>query len=76
MGSIKLLIGALAAGALAGILFAPARGSVTRRRIAHQAGSVVDGVKHTFEEMVDTVADRFDTVRGDVVHLRKQLIHS
>lgn len=75
MGTFRLMIYSMAAGALAGLLFAPAKGTVTRRRIAHQAGNVVDEIKNTFEDMVDSVTDRFDSVRGDVVHLRKQLMH-
>jgi gas vesicle protein len=75
MGTTKLIVGAVAAGALAGLLFAPSKGSVTRRRIAHQANSVADEIKNTFEEMVDSVSERIDSVRGDVMHLRKQLIH-
>lgn len=75
MGTIKLMVAAVAAGALTGVLFAPAKGSVTRRRIAHQANTYADDIKNTFAEVVDAVTDRIDTVRGDVIHLRRQFMH-
>ncbi|HLP14808.1 MAG TPA: YtxH domain-containing protein [Bacteroidota bacterium] len=74
MGTIKLMIGALAAGAMMGILFAPAKGTVTRKRIAHQAGAYADDMKDMFEDIVETMTQRFESVRGDVMHLRKQLM--
>ncbi|HLP15305.1 MAG TPA: YtxH domain-containing protein [Bacteroidota bacterium] len=74
MGTVKLMIGALAAGAMMGILFAPAKGSITRRRIAHQAGAYADDIRDTFEDFVETMTHRIDSVRGDVMHLRKQLM--
>ncbi|MGE5315534.1 MAG: YtxH domain-containing protein [Acidobacteriota bacterium] len=75
MGTIKLLLAGIAAGAVAGILFAPAKGTVTRRRIAHQASNYAGEVKNTFEEMMDMMTQRIDSIRGDVIHLRKQLMH-
>jgi gas vesicle protein len=75
MGSIKIMLAAMAAGTLVGVLFAPAKGKTTRRRIAHQANTVADEVKNTFEEVADTLTQRFDAVKGDVIHLRKQFMH-
>jgi gas vesicle protein len=75
MNSIKIALAAMAAGAVAGILFAPAKGKVTRRRIAHQANVTADEIKNSFDELSDKVTQTFDTVRSDVLTFRKQLLH-
>jgi gas vesicle protein len=75
MNSVKIALAAMAAGAVAGVLFAPAKGSVTRRRISHQANMYADEIKDSFEELADTVSQSLDTVKGEVSSFRKQFIH-
>jgi gas vesicle protein len=75
MNSVKIALAAMAAGAVAGVLFAPAKGSVTRRRISHQATLYADEIKDSFEELADTVSQTLDSVKGEVSSFRKQLIH-
>ncbi|HEX2920035.1 MAG TPA: YtxH domain-containing protein [Bacteroidales bacterium] len=69
MSSGKLFIGVLAgvaAGALLGILFAPDKGSVTRRKIMETGEDYVDAVKEKFNEVVDSVSEKFDKVKDTV----------
>ncbi|HLP72181.1 MAG TPA: YtxH domain-containing protein [Bacteroidales bacterium] len=69
MSSGKVLLGVLtglAAGAILGILFAPDKGSETRRKIVEKGGDYADAVKETFNQVVDSVNEKFDKVRGDV----------
>ncbi len=52
----KLLIG-FAVGALAGVLFAPGKGSKTRKSIARRGRELKD----KFNDMVDSVSDKFES---------------
>jgi gas vesicle protein len=69
MSAGKVLLGVLAgvaAGALVGILFAPAKGSRTRRRILKQGENYAEGLKDKFNEYVDNVSEKFDQVKDEV----------
>ena len=60
--SSKILVGFLAGaavGALAGILFAPDKGSNTRRKIADKSGDIKDSVKNSYNEFVDGVKQTY-----------------
>lgn len=56
----KLLAG-FTAGLIVGILFAPARGSETRRSIARKGNELKD----QFNDFVDSISERFDSVREE-----------
>ncbi len=69
MSAGKVLLGVLAgvaAGALVGILFAPAKGSRTRRRILKQGENYAEGLKEKFNEYVDNVSEKFEQVKEEV----------
>jgi len=69
MSTGKVVLGVIAGaatGALLGILYAPARGSVTRRSICRKGERGVDGLKDKFSEFIDTITDRFEKVKDDV----------
>lgn len=58
----KLLIGA-AAGAILGILYAPDKGSVTRRKLSRTGNDLRD----KFNSVRDAVSDKINSISGDVV---------
>jgi gas vesicle protein len=63
----KVLLGVLAglaAGALLGILFAPNKGSETRRKIAKKGEEVTGGIKETFNDLIDELNQKIDTAKG------------
>ena len=68
MSSSKLLAGILvgaAAGAVLGILFAPDKGSETRKKIADSTSDLGDNLKTKFSEMTDSLKEKYESIRGD-----------
>jgi gas vesicle protein len=66
MNSGKLYLGALAGiaiGALIGILFAPEKGTVIRKKISRRGSDYVDEAKEKFDDVLDNIAEKFDTVK-------------
>jgi gas vesicle protein len=62
MNSSKVCCGVIvgaAAGAVLGILFAPDKGSVTRKNISDKGGYYVKSVKDNFNEFLDSVSGSF-----------------
>jgi gas vesicle protein len=61
------LVAGFAAGALAGVLFAPAKGSKTRKRIVRKGEDYVDSMKDQMDELLESVTNKFDKVKSEVV---------
>lgn len=62
---IGLLAGA-AAGAIAGILFAPDKGSKTRNKISKKTRDTADGIKDSFSGFVDSMVNKFSKATDEV----------
>jgi gas vesicle protein len=59
-GNVVLgIVGGLAAGAILGVLFAPDKGSNTRKKIARKSGELKDNVKESFNEFLTSVEDQY-----------------
>ncbi len=72
MSTEKTVLGALvgaAVGAIFGILFAPAKGAVTRRTIYRKGESDVDALKDKFNDFIDSITDKFEKVKDEATGL-------
>ncbi|WP_276370776.1 YtxH domain-containing protein [Chryseolinea sp. H1M3-3] len=72
MRSGKLFLGVLAglaAGAVLGVLFAPEKGSNTRKRISRKTEDLMDSVNEKIEEKFEEV---MDTVTGKLKKVKKE----
>jgi len=65
----KILIGVLAgaaAGATLGILFAPDKGSSTRRRFSKKSLNYSEELEEKFNELIESITEQFETVVEEV----------
>lgn len=68
MSTGKILLGVLAgvaAGALLGVLFAPDKGSVTRKKIIKKSDEYADALNEKFNEYMDTISEKIDDVKNE-----------
>jgi gas vesicle protein len=68
MSSGKILLGILggvAAGAVLGILFAPDKGSGTRKKISKKADRYAEDLKDRFNDYMDDMKEKFESFRED-----------
>lgn len=52
------LASGVALGAVLGILYAPDKGSATRKKIKNKSKKLADDVKHKFEDLKGTIAGK------------------
>jgi gas vesicle protein len=53
------ILGGLAVGAILGVLFAPDKGSNTRRKIAEKETDLKDNLKGNFNDFVASIEDQY-----------------
>jgi gas vesicle protein len=66
MSAGKIVLGgviALAAGAVLGVMYAPDKGSNTRKKISKEGARYLGAAKKTAGEYVDTLEETFDSAR-------------
>jgi gas vesicle protein len=73
MNSGKLILGVLggvAAGALLGILFAPEKGSKTRKKIMDKANDGAYALKDKYDSLLESMNDKYE----NIWHAKEELI--
>ena len=68
MDTGKVLLGVLAgiaAGATLGILFAPEKGSKTRKQILSKGEDYADALKEKFDEAVQAIVNKYENTREE-----------
>jgi gas vesicle protein len=69
MSAKKLMIGVLvgtAFGAVLGILFAPDKGSTTRRRFSKKSYDYSEELEEKFNDLIESITEQFQTVVEEV----------
>jgi gas vesicle protein len=67
MSSGKVVMGVLAGmavGALLGVLFAPDKGSETRKKMAEKGGDLIDGVSNKLNNLIDELNQKIDAAKA------------
>jgi len=75
MNAGKVLLGIMAgaaAGAAIGILFAPDKGSETRKQISQKGEDLLNNLKNKFEEFLLTVTNEMEVAKSEAEDLLAQ----
>lgn len=68
MDTGKVVLGALAGlatGAILGILFAPEKGTETRKKIATKGKDSLDDLKNNYNDLIDSLSSKLDDVKNE-----------
>lgn len=65
-------VAASAAGVVLGMLFAPQKGSVTRRRISQKNHQYTDYLSDRFDDFVDTVSHSLESIEDETQRLAEK----
>jgi gas vesicle protein len=78
MGSGKVLLGVLAGvavGATLGILFAPDKGSSTRKKISRKSDDYAEELEDKFNEFIEGITRQFGEVKEEANRLAEEGKH-
>lgn len=67
------IVSGAAIGAIAGILFAPKKGTDTRRSITDKSNEYMYGAKNKYNDLADNLSHRYDSVKTKLRGKSKQV---
>jgi gas vesicle protein len=76
MNSGKLLLGVLAGvavGATLGILFAPDKGTATRKKLSQKGQDYAEELTNKFNEFIGSISKKFETVKEDAIGIAEKV---
>lgn len=69
------ILGAAAVGAAIGILFAPDKGSATRKKIASKGKDLKDSLKTNLNNLSEKANEVYSSLKGEVKEAKEDLDH-
>lgn len=72
MSAVKTLMIGVTVGAILGILYAPDKGSATRRKLSRQG----EDLRDLFNDFKDSITDKFESFKSDVDEMAYHEIES
>ncbi|NVN94078.1 MAG: YtxH domain-containing protein [Bacteroidetes bacterium] len=76
MSSGKVIIGILAGaavGAALGVLFAPDKGYITRKKISRKSCKYVDKLENEFNEFIDSITQEYEALREEALRMDEEI---
>jgi gas vesicle protein len=62
---VLALLAGVAAGAVLGILFAPEKGSETRKKLSGQGEDLKESMKEQFNQFLDDISEKYENVKEE-----------
>lgn len=71
---VASVLAGLAVGALLGVLFAPAKGSTTRRRILKKGEAYAENIKESIGDLKDDISEKIDMAKEEATRFANEKI--
>jgi gas vesicle protein len=67
------VVAGFAAGAILGVLFAPDKGSATRKKLVKTGQKYADDLTETFNEFVESITEQFEALQEEASHVAEEI---